>query len=280
MKVILPGAAIGLLGGGENSRMFALAGERMGYRVHAFPTESAGDLDRIRKFAAEVDVVTVVSGDVSVIALQAAAGSGTLYPPMKTFEAVENGVGTKRDFSKAVFADFSIIGARGINGECVFYDPIAIDRVDGVLDIARSPAPIGSKLARKAINLTRDVLEDLDVTGIACVEFTLSESYELTIHDVTPHPHSSGNVTADSCVTSQFEQQLRAICGLPFGSTQMLSPTAMAVLPAAGESDWVAALTLPEVKLHLGGRYLTATAPSGTRAKQIVRAARASLSAK
>src|SRR4051812_38316659 len=103
--------------------MFAFAADRMGYRVQIFPPEFSGDLDRIRKFAAEVDIVTVVSGDVSAIALQAAAGSSTLLPPVRTFEAVENGVGVRRDFSKPVLADFSVIGARGVNKECVFYDP-------------------------------------------------------------------------------------------------------------------------------------------------------------
>ncbi len=289
--------------------MFALAAAGMGYRVHVFsPADSpAGspvseaswdladvsvrapyeDLDRVREFAAAVDVVTVTAGDVPLIALRAAAASSLLRPSLKVFEAVESGLGTRRDSSKTILADFSVIGARGATGACVFYDPISIDRVDGVFDVARAPAPIGLKLTRKAIALAQDILEDQDVTGIACVEFTLSETYELTVHDVTPHPHAAGHLTVDASVTSQFEQQLRAVCGLPFGSTQMLRPAAMAVLRASawesGEPDWVSACTLSEVKLHLHGNrrgHLTATAASGTLAKQIVRAARASLASK
>ncbi len=260
--------------------MFTMAAGRMGYRVDVFapPYE---DLSRLREFAARVDVVTVTSGDVPMIALQAAAGSSALYPPVKTFEEIENGVGAKRDAAMIPLADFCVIAARTLNGESAFYDPIAIDRLDGALDIARSPAKIGLKLERKAVAMTRDILEDLDVVGIACVEFTLTEEHELVVHDVTPHPHRSGHLTVDACVTSQFEQQVRAACGLPLGSTRLLRPAAMAVLAKSiwenGEPNWASACAFPQVKLHLYGvhnGHLTATAASGTRAKQIVRAAR------
>ena len=237
----------------------------MGYRVDILSTYD--DLSKVREFAAGVEVVTVVSGDVPVIALQAAAGSATLYPPVKTFLAVEDGIGTKRDAEKIPLVDFCIIGARGADGACGFYDPIAIDRVDGLVDVARTPAPIGSRLAKKARGMTRDILEDLDVTGVACVEFSLTQEMELVVHDVTPHPHVSGYLTADACVTSQFEQQLRAVCGLALGSTKLLRPAAMAVWQGGPNAS-----AFPSVKLYRG--YLTATAASATIAKQIVLTAR------
>ena len=275
MKTILPGAAIGLLGAGENSRMFTAVAERMGYRVHVHA--SYEDLDSVRAFASGVDVVTVASGNVPAISLQAAAGSCTVRPGAKVFEAIESGIGTKRDTSQTVVADFSVIAARGADGAFAYYPPVAIDRLDGLLDIARSPAPIDSRMVKRAAGLTRDIFEDLDLVGLACVEFTLTHQHQLVVHDVTPHPHPAGYLTIESCVTDQFEQQLRAVCGLPLGSTEMMRPAAMAVLKCdEAQPDWAAALALPGVKLHLYNAlsgHLTATAASATLAKQIVRTA-------
>ena len=104
-------------------------------------------------------------------------------------------------------------------------------------------------------------------------------------------PHNSGHWTIDACVTSQFEQQLRAVCALPLGSTQLLRPAAMANLLGDlwgnGEPNWAAALQFPDVKLHLYGKsralpgrkmgHLTALSDSPQQAAEIVRAARAAL---
>ena len=274
MKTILPGAVIGLLGVGENTRMFTSVAERMGYRVHVRPYEH---LASMREFASGVDVLTVVSCDVPSIGLRAAAGVCLVRPGSKAFEAIENGIGTKRDATVTPIADLAVVAARGADGEFAYYPPIAVDRVDSVLDIARSPAPIDSRMAKRAAGLTRDIFEDIDLIGVACVEFSLTHENQLVVHDVTPFPHPAGYLTMESCVTDQFEQQLRAVCGLPLGSTEMLRPAAMAVVTwDDGEPDWAAACALPGVKLHLYGGHsghLTATAASATLAKQIVRTA-------
>ena len=196
--------------------MFAAAAERMGYRVQAS--------------ASGADVVTVVSDDVLLITLHAAATLCPVRPGVKVFEAIENGIGARRDPAVHVAADFCVVAARGIDGAFAYYPPIAIDRVDGVLDIARSPAPIDSRMAKRAAGLTHDIFEDVDLIGVACVEFTLTHEHQLVVHDVTPFPHAAGYLTIESCVTDQFEQQLRAVCGLPLGSTEMLRPAAMAVV--------------------------------------------------
>jgi 5-(carboxyamino)imidazole ribonucleotide synthase len=108
------------------------------------------------------------------------------------------------------------------------------------------------------------------------------------VNELAPRPHNSGHLTIDACVTSQFERQLRAVCGLPLGSTEMLRPAAMANLLGdvwrKGEPDWTAALVMPEVKLHLYGKtearpgrkmgHLNVTAATAQRAEQLVRAAR------
>jgi phosphoribosylaminoimidazole carboxylase (NCAIR synthetase) len=274
VKTILPGAAIGLLGDGENSRMLTSVATRMGYRVQNRPYDH---LAGVRDFASGVDVLTVVSIDVPSIGLRAAEGVCLVRPGSKAFEAIENGIGAKRDAATTPIADLAVVAARGADGAFASYPPIAIDRVGGILDIARLPAPIDSRMAKRAAGLVRDIFEDIGLIGVACVEFTLTHERQLVVHDVTPFPHPAGYLTVESCVTDQFEQQLRAVCGLPLGSTEMMRPAAMAVLEwGDGEPDWAAACALPGVKLHLYGErngHLTATAASATLAKQIVRAA-------
>jgi 5-(carboxyamino)imidazole ribonucleotide synthase len=111
------------------------------------------------------------------------------------------------------------------------------------------------------------------------------------VNELAPRPHNSGHLTFDACRTSQFEQQLRAICGLPLGSTEMLQPAAMANLLGdlweGGEPNWAAALAFPDVKLHLYGKssprpgrkmgHLTAMAPTAALAKARVIEARTAL---
>jgi 5-(carboxyamino)imidazole ribonucleotide synthase len=124
-----------------------------------------------------------------------------------------------------------------------------------------------------------------------CVEFFLTKDGKLLINELAPRPHNSGHLTFDACITSQFEQQLRAVCGLPLGSTEFLRPAAMANLLgdvwANGEPDWAKALALPNLKLHLYGKaearpgrkmgHLTALSGTADEAVRIVKNARKSL---
>jgi 5-(carboxyamino)imidazole ribonucleotide synthase len=87
-----------------------------------------------------------------------------------------------------------------------------------------------SALAREAVEITRAILEALDVVGVLCVEFFVTRDGRLLVNELAPRPHNSGHFTFDACLTSQFEQQLRAVCGLPLGSTELLRPAAMANL--------------------------------------------------
>jgi 5-(carboxyamino)imidazole ribonucleotide synthase len=126
---------------------------------------------------------------------------------------------------------------------------------------------------------------------VLCVEFFLNRDGKLLVNELAPRPHNSGHMTVDACVTSQFEQQLRAVCGLPLGSTEQYRPAAMANLLGdlwgGGEPDWPAACALPQVKLHLYGKlvprpgrkmgHLTALAASAGAAAKLVCAARSAL---
>ena len=194
------------------------------------------------------------------------------------------------------FVDFecemSVVAARGAGGEFRHYGVIENTHQRHILDVSIAPAPsISPELAREAIEIARSVLEALDVVGVMCVEFFLARDGRILVNELAPRPHNSGHLTFDACLTSQFEQQLRAVCNLPLGATDLLRPAAMANLLGdlweEGEPDWAAALRYPDVKLHLYGNtephlgrkmgHLTALAASPDGAARIVREAREAL---
>src|SRR5205823_3647999 len=127
-----------------------------------------------------------------------------------------------------------------------------------ILDLTLAPAEVSERVRTEAVEITRAVLEKLDVVGVLCVEFFLTRDDRLLVNELAPRPHNSGHFSFDACVTSQFEQQLRAVCGLPLSSAELLRPAAMANLLGDlwqhGEPNWAAALAFPEVKLHLYGK--------------------------
>jgi 5-(carboxyamino)imidazole ribonucleotide synthase len=190
------------------------------------------------------------------------------------------------------FIDFecelSVVAARGLSGEFASYGPIGNSHSRHILDISVCPARVPAKVAQEAHEIARAVLERLEVVGVLCVEFFLTRSGQLLINETAPRPHNSGHLTIDGHVTCQFEQQVRAICGLPLGSSEQRTPCAMANLLGdlwePGEPDWAAVLGYPSVKLHLYGKrearvgrkmgHLTALAKTVDEAEQIALAAR------
>ena len=160
------------------------------------------------------------------------------------------------------FVDFeievSVVAARGIDGEFRHYGVVENAHRNRILDISLAPARVSPAVAREALDIARTVLERLNVIGVLCVEFFLAKNGKLLINELAPRPHNSGHFTFDACLTSQFEQQLRAVCGFPLGATDLLRPAAMANLLGDlwenGEPDWQRALKSPEIKLHLYGK--------------------------
>jgi 5-(carboxyamino)imidazole ribonucleotide synthase len=183
--------------------------------------------------------------------------------------------------------EFSIVAARSAIGDFVHYAASRNDHVNGILDVSVSPFDVPAE----AIEITRAVLETLQVVGVLCVEFFLTKTGQILINELAPRPHNSGHLTIDACQTSQFEQQLRAVCDLPLGSTEMFRSAAMANLLGDlwcdREPNWSAALSHPGVKLHLYGKlaprpgrkmgHLTATGATPAEAEELVRTARAAL---
>ncbi len=160
------------------------------------------------------------------------------------------------------FVDFecelSVVAARSEDGSFVHYGAIENHHRNGILDLSISPGLVPPRVAAEAVEITRAVFESLDVIGVACVEFFLTKQGRLLINEVAPRPHNSGHLTVDANITSQFEQQLRCVCGLPLGAVTQLAPAAMANLLGdvwtPGEPDWPAAAALPNVKIHLYGK--------------------------
>jgi 5-(carboxyamino)imidazole ribonucleotide synthase len=154
--------------------------------------------------------------------------------------------------------EVSVVAARGHDGQFVDFGVIENHHVAGILDHSLAPARVSAATERLAREITRAVLETLGVVGVLCVEFFALPGGGLLINELAPRPHNSGHLTFDACLTSQFEQQLRAVCGLPLGATDLLRPAAMANLLgdlwAGGTPNWAHALSLPDVKLHLYGK--------------------------
>jgi 5-(carboxyamino)imidazole ribonucleotide synthase len=362
---INPGATLGVLGGGQLGRMFAMAARRLGYRVHTLAPEhdtptgqiadveivaSYDDIDRVREFARAVDVVTFEFENVPAAAAAAAESLAPVRPnghallvaqhrirekqflggrglPVAPYREVR----TEADLDAAVAAigrpsvlktaalgydgkgqvaiqqetdpraawtslgrkeavleafvdlerEISVIGARGVDGETTFFAPFENVHRHHILDVTVSPADVPPRLADEAVAITQAVLDGLDYIGILCIEFFVARDGRLPVNEIAPRPHNSGHLTFDACRTSQFEQQVRAICGLPLGATELLQPAAMVNLLgdlwSDGEPDWAAALGLRDVKLHLYGKssartgrkmgHITVLAPSRDEAR-------------
>ncbi len=193
------------------------------------------------------------------------------------------------------FVDFacevSVVCARGANGETAHYGVVENMHARHILDFTIAPARISPEVAREATEIAGSLLTQLELVGVLCVEFFLARDGKLFVNELAPRPHNSGHFTIDACQTSQFEQQVRAVCGLPLGATAQLRPAAMANLLGDlwqhGAPDWRAACAFPSVKLHLYGKHearlgrkmghLTALAATTDEALAIVRNARAAL---
>ena len=193
------------------------------------------------------------------------------------------------DFEKEV----SVVAARDLRGNFAGWGVIENRHERHVLDVSFAPARVSENTQKEAVEIARGVLEMLDVVGVMTVEFFLTKDEKLLVNELAPRPHNSGHLTIDACPSNQFEQQLRAVCGLPLGLTGFFRPAAMANLLGdlwdAGEPNFAAALKNPNVKLHLYGKseartgrkmgHLTALADTVEAAMEAVKTARGNLTA-
>ena len=372
---VLPGATLGVLGGGQLGAMFASAARRMGYRVEAVVDHAdcpaARHCDRVhvgllddparlvelgRRFAAVTyefenvpvaaaraleGVVPVRPGPNVLFTTQdrgrekaflvahglpcaphafvrsrddlvAAAARTGLPAVLKTCASGYDGKGQRRIDSLAEvdaawgalgpeelvlegfvpFAcEISVVAARGLHGATFTGEPSLTHHRHHIRDWALGPSGLPAATVDGARRMAEQVLEALDVVGVACVEFFVTADGGLLVNEIAPRPHNSGHLTIEASTTSQFEQQVRAVCGLPLGSTRLRAPAAMVNLLGdcweLGEPDWNAALAVEGVSLHLYGKsaprpgrkmgHLTALAGSASEAEAAARAARRAL---
>jgi 5-(carboxyamino)imidazole ribonucleotide synthase len=156
-------------------------------------------------------------------------------------------------------AEVSVVVARAIDGSAVVY-PVGMNRHERhILDSTTMPAPIGPIVTQEAQGLALAVAQALGTIGVLTVEFFLTAEGNLLVNELAPRPHNSGHLTIEAAVSSQFEQQVRALCGLPLGDTHLNLPAAMVNLLgdlwSDGPPDWDAALRSdPGIKLHLYGK--------------------------
>lgn len=125
------------------------------------------------------------------------------------------------------YKELSVIAARTPSGEVRCF-PIAENvHVDNILHLSIVPARVGEDIQQRAVAMATSIAESMGVVGLIAVEMFLTEEGQLYVNELAPRPHNSGHYTMDACVTSQFEQHLRAICDLPLTSTELTTPVVM-----------------------------------------------------
>lgn len=343
MTPILPGATLGILGGGQLGRMTAMAARALGYHIHTLDpdpscasrfvvekciTASFDDPEAAAELARGVQVVTLEIEKISLASLEAAARYAPLRPAAKVLEIVQDRAKQKQWLAEggfplgpwrtadrpeeiaeavrllggAVFAkariggydgggqaqlarpedavrawtelgsrpcvverelsleaELSVLVARSPNGETAVYPPALNHHKNRVLDWSVLPGPIPPDVATRAIEIGRAIAEALRIEGLLVVELFLTKDGKLLVNELAPRPHNSFHAADVACLTSQFEQAVRAVCGLPLGEVTATRPAAIVNLlgdlwSREGGPAFDRALALPGVKLYLYGK--------------------------
>ncbi len=340
--MILPGATLGVLGGGQLGRMFTLAAHSMGYRVWVLdpspdsPTGGMADRhlqaayddanaleemasgcaaittefenvpaetleflearlpvrpgskavaiarDRIREktFIRDLGLATAPFFAINSAAdLEPACAALSMPALLKTAQLGYDGKGQigidNLEQAQMAFADLnqapcileecmqleqelSVVLARSVGGQTAVYPVGENMHVNGILDTTRVPGRVPEDVASKACDMALQLANAMDYCGVLAVEFFISSDGQLLINEMAPRPHNSGHYSIDACLTSQFEQQVRTLCGLPPGSTRLLSPAVMVnvlgKLWNAGTPRWQYLFAERHTALHLYGK--------------------------
>jgi 5-(carboxyamino)imidazole ribonucleotide synthase len=343
---LLPGATIGMVGGGQLGRMFALEARRMGYRLVVLDPGDATpaaqfcdehirapfeDLDACLHLAEVSDVVTLEWENADVATLRAMQARVQIHPSPDVLEVAQHRVREKdaarrlgvltagyravrsraeldaalreigapailktarmgydgkgqaviRDPAEADAAwealspgadDFileamvpfrmevSVVCARSASGEVACFPVAENEHRRGILHLSVVPARVDAAIAARAERVARALAEGLGVVGLLAVEMFVGGDGRILMNEIAPRPHNSGHYTLEACGVSQFEQQLRAVCGLPLGDATLLRPAAMVNLmgedagTGLGRPGIARALAVPGTALHLYGK--------------------------
>lgn len=342
MSRILPGATIGLIGGGQLARMLALEGRRMGYRIAVLDPDDEGpaaqaadirvagaldDLRALETLARHSDVITLDTEHVPAEHLRLLEDLKPVRPSARVLGVIQDRLEQRRALAalsipqvrhapvsdqeslhaaaKSVglpavlkrrrlgydgkgqakihgptgladawrtlaeeaavlesFVDFereiSVLLARGLDGEIRFHPVAENVHRHHILRTTRVPARISPDLASRAEEIGARIAAELGHVGMMAVEFFVTPGGGLLVNEVAPRTHNSGHYTFGACSTSQFEQHIRAICGLPLGDPALLRPAVMLNLLgdlwASDAPDWGKVLSHPAARLHLYGK--------------------------
>ncbi|VAW72716.1 N5-carboxyaminoimidazole ribonucleotide synthase [hydrothermal vent metagenome] len=340
--MILPGATLGVLGGGQLGRMFTLAAHSMGYKVWVLdpdPNSPTGrmadrhlqaaydDTDSLEEMAAGCEAITTEFENVpaetleflesrvpvrpgskavaiardrirektfiqelglatapffainSVADLEPACAALTMPALLKTAQLGYDGKGQigidNLEQAKLAFADLnetpcileecvqldlelSVVLVRSTDGHTAVYPVGENMHINGILDTTRVPARVADDIADKACDMALQLANAMDYCGVLATEFFITDDGQLLINEMAPRPHNSGHYTIDACLTSQFEQQVRALCGMLPGSTQLLSPAVMVNVLGdlwdKGTPRWQYLFAESHTSLHLYGK--------------------------
>jgi 5-(carboxyamino)imidazole ribonucleotide synthase len=349
---IMPGAMLGLLGGGQLGRMFTMAAQSMGYRVTVLDPANGGpasgladrhlhadylDSDALRELGSTCAGVTTEFENVPAESLRTLAEHCVVSPAANSVAVAQNRILEKNflaagGFGVAPYAviqnssnphnsdgvtpqkrpelfpglfpgilkisrfgydgkgqvrvnnpaeldrafigmnrepcvlekllplesEVSVIVSRSFDGEVATFPVSENQHRNGILDISIIPARASPAIIQNARDIAVRIAEKLDYRGVLCVEFFVFADGRLLVNEIAPRPHNSGHYSIDACVTSQFEQQVRILCGMPLGSTAMHEAAVMVNLLGdlwqGGEPKWEQVLRHPYVKLHLYGK--------------------------
>lgn len=344
-QTVLPGAWLGLLGGGQLGRMFVHAAQRMGYRVLVVDPDAQGpaaqaadaaiaadyvDQAALMELARRCQAVTTEFENVPAEALAFLAPHVTVFPAAAAVATAQNRLHEKKFFASCGIAvapyasiereadwdaldeallpgilktatmgydglgqrrvsslaqaretwqqlgsvpcvleqqlslakELSVVVARNAHGQMRAYPAIENQHRNGILALSVLPARMEPQLAAQAVQAAQAMAQALDYVGVLCVEFFVLADGRLVANEMAPRPHNSAHVTIEACVTSQFEQQLRALTGLPLGDASVL--TAAAMVNVLGdvwwrdgeqrEPPWASLAAIPGVCLHVYGK--------------------------
>ncbi len=385
---ILPGATLGILGGGQLGRMMAMAARTLGYHIHVLDpdascaarfvvdrciTASFEDARAADILGAACDVVTLEIEKVSLASMHAAERHAPMRPGPHVLGIIQDRVAQKQWLARrkfpvgpfavargpkqlaaavrkmksacyvkaarggydgrgqaflaapdmaeaawddlgghpcvvekalAIEAEVSVLVARRPGGEMAVYPPSLNHHDNRILEYCVIPAPISRPLAKQAAEIAREIAEAMDVVGLLVVELFVVEGRKLLVNELAPRPHNTFHGTEVACLTSQFEQAVRAVCDLPLGATECIRPVAIHNLlgdlwvsppepgkrrprSSAGGPAFERALALPGVRVHLYGKrearagrkmgHLSAVGKTPEEAVALVRKARRAL---
>jgi 5-(carboxyamino)imidazole ribonucleotide synthase len=153
--------------------------------------------------------------------------------------------------------ELSVITARNPQGEIASYVPVENRHRHHILDVTVAPAAIPSEVAAEAVGMAERIAEALALEGLLAVEMFLARDGRLLVNELAPRPHNSGHWTIDACAVSQFEQQVRAVCGLPLGDTSRVADAQMTNLIGDEVDRWPELMAEPGARLHLYGKRET-----------------------